>query len=188
MDRSLDAARLQQAFDLLGADLAARGAFVELAVYGGGAIMLQFAWRRSTEDVDAVVREGYDEAVLGPSVAHVATRMNLDPMWLNDAVGMFTPLDEQDTLFMLSGSYPAGAQPGLRTFVAKPHYLLAMKLQALQNLDRGDRDINDARMLASHLGLTDVAELDRLYRSIYDDAPPETARSRFAAVVEVSKP
>ena len=183
MAQPLDRARLLQAFEALGADLAEHGRFVELAVYGGGALMLQFAWRRGTEDVDALVRAGYDEAVLAPSVIRVAERMGLEPDWLNDAVGMFPPLDEDETLFALSGTYPTGGSPGLRTFVASPAYLRAMKLHALQSLDRGDRDLNDARGLAAHLGVGDVDALERLYRSIYGEAPAPEARARFPGVL-----
>ena len=178
-----DRDRLVQAFELLGADLARRGVFVELAVYGGGALMLQFAWRRSTQDVDAVLREGYDEAVLAPSIAHVADEMELGPDWLNDAVGMYTPLEEHETLFALSGSYPTGQAPGLRTFLARPHYLLAMKLQALRSHDRGSRDLDDARALARHLGICDEAALQHLYVSIFDEDPHPDARARFRAVL-----
>ena len=171
MAQPLDRARLLEAFEALGADLAEYGRFVEIAVYGGGALMLQFAWRR-----------GYDEAALAPSVARVAARMGLESDWLNDAVGMFTPLDEDETLFALSGTFPADGTPGLRTVVAKPAYLLAMKLHALQSLDRGDRDLNDARALAAHLGLRDVEALEQLYRAIYGEDPSPEARSRFSAV------
>ncbi len=130
----LDRERLSQAFQLLGEDLAGKGVFLEIAVYGGSAIVMQFEWRRSTEDVDAVVREGYDERALGTSVARVAERMGLPPDWLNNAVGMFTPLHESDSLFEMSGTYPDAGLPGLRVLLAKPHYLLAMKLKALANL------------------------------------------------------
>lgn len=183
MAEPLDRARLVEAFEALGADLAEHGRFVELAVYGGGALMLQFSWRRSTEDVDAVVREGYDEAALAPSVLRVGRRMGLEPGWLNDAVGMYTPLHEDETLFSLSGTYPSHGTPGLRTVLAGPHYLLAMKLQALANLDRGTRDLTDARALAAHLAIADTETLERLYRSIYDEAPPPEAKARFAGVV-----
>lgn len=184
MGTILDRDGLIQAFELLGADLATRGHFLELAVYGGGALMLQFSWRRTTEDVDAVVREGFPEAALTPSVRHVAERMGLEPEWLNDAVGAYTPLDEDDAWFAASGSYPAEQPPGLRVFLAKPHYLLAMKLQALASLDRGDRDLDDARALARHLGLHEPNELHRIYRSIYDEAPPADAAQRFRSVLE----
>ena len=183
-----DRDRLIQAFELLGADLAARNLFLELAVYGGGALILQFAWRRTTEDVDAVVRAGFDETALQASVEHVAEQMGLTPDWLNNAVGAYTPLDEDDLLFDAAGSYPTGSAPGLRTFVARPHYLLAMKLQALANLDRGDWDLNDARALAAHLGIGDTEALHRVYRSIYDEPPPPEARSRFGSVLPSASP
>ncbi|MBE7247754.1 MAG: hypothetical protein INR63_22645 [Actinomycetospora chiangmaiensis] len=183
MAQPLDRNRLLDAFEALGADLADHGRFVELAIYGGGALMLQFAWRRATEDVDAVVRAGYDESALAPSILRVAARLGLEPDWLNDAVGMFTPLHEDETLFALSGTYPTGGTPGLRTVLATPAYLLAMKLHALQSLDRGDRDLNDARALAVHLGIGDLAGLDRLYGSIYGEPPPPEARARFRSVI-----
>ncbi len=179
----LDRPRLIEAFGRLGADLAKRGLFIELAVYGGSAIMLQFDWRQSTEDVDAVVREGYDEAALAVSVTTVAVEMDLEPNWLNNAVGMFTPLHEDDTLFDISGSYPKGSTPGLRVLVAKPHYLLAMKLQALRSYDRGERDMADARVLAKHIGLSDEAALCDLYTSIQGEQPPDELRLRFRALL-----
>ena len=179
----LDRARLIEAFTLLGEDLARRQVFVELAVYGGSAIMLQFSWRRATEDVDAVVRQGYDEALLNPSVLHVAERLSLDADWLNDAVGMFTPLEEDDSLFELSGTYPAGDRPGLRVLTAKPHYLLAMKLQATSNPDRGGRDLVDARSLASHLGVVNTDALRDLYRSVLGEEPGEDVIRQFPSVL-----
>ena len=51
MAGSITPERLAEAFTWLGRDLAIRGAFVEIAVYGGSALLMQFAWRRSTEDV-----------------------------------------------------------------------------------------------------------------------------------------
>lgn len=186
MAQPLDHERLRQALEALGTDLAARGVFIELAIYGGGALILQFAWRRSTWDVDAVVREGFDEAMLAPSVAQVAVKMGLDPDWLNNAVGMFTPLDEPEALFDVSGTYPTEGPPGLRTLVARPHYLLAMKLRALSSLDRGTRDMDDARALAAHLGIVDLESLRALYASIYDEAPANEAQLRFPAVLDAS--
>ena len=186
MAQPLDHERLRQALEALGADLAARGLFVELAVHRGGALILRVAWRRSTRDVDAVVREGFDEATLAPSVARVAGLMGLDPDWLNNAVGMFTPLDEPESLFDVSGTYPSEGPPGLRTLVARPHYLLAMKLRALSSLDRGTRHMDDARALAAHLGILDLESLHVLYASIYDEAPPIDAQLRFPGVLDAS--
>ncbi len=182
-DHTFDRDRLTQAFEHLGADLASRGTFLELAVYGGSALMLQFSWRRGTEDVDAVLRPGYDARLLAPSVARVAEIMGLPGDWLNDAVGMFTPLNEPDALFRVSGTYPAVGTPGLRVLVATPHYLLAMKLLALRSVDRGDRDLKDAAALAREIGIRDAAALGRLYASIHGEPPRDDLLVQFAAVV-----
>ena len=179
----LDKERLSQAFHLLGEDLAGRGVFLEIAVYGGSAIVMQFEWRRSTEDVDAVVREGYDERALGSSVTRVAERMGLPSDWLNNAVGMFTPLHESDSLFEMSGIYPDAGLPGLRVLLARPRYLLAMKLKALASFDRGDRDLSDARNLAAELGLTQAEDLRRLYVSIHGEEPPAETALQLPAVL-----
>ena len=97
---------------------------------------------------------------------------------------MYTPLVEPDDGFVACGTYPTGFEPALRVVLAKPHYLLAMKLQALASIDRGERDLTDARALAAHLGLTRDSELHDLYRSIYDDEPPPDALPRFGSVIE----
>ena len=199
-----DKARLIGALERLGEDLLARGLFMELAIYGGRAIVLQFDWRRSTEDVDAVVREGYDEQAperrakkwipvfrqpgalsksCRASVLAVARQMGLDDDWLNNAVGMYTPPRKSDDLFSVSGNYPTAGTPGLRVLTAKPRYLLAMKLRALRNIDRGDKDLEDARALSSHLAIRDEGELRALYISIHGEEPHWEASSRFRSVL-----
>ena len=180
----LDTARLNQAFTLLGTDLARRDSFVEIAVYGACALLLQFDFRRTTEDVDAVVRPGYAEATLAPSVALVARELGLAIDWLNDAVGMFTPLDEPDDLFTLAGTYPMEGPSGLRVFVASPAYMLALKLQALASLDRGDKDLLDARFLARELALATSDDLIELYRSVFGEGPAGMAMRQLPAVLE----
>lgn len=61
-----------------------------------------------------------------------------------------------------------------------------MKLHALQNLDRGDRDLRDARQLTAHLGIRDAAALHELYLSVYDEAPSDEASLRFRSVLRES--
>ena len=179
----LNRTRLKQAFELLGSDLAKRGLLLEIAVYGGSALMLQFDWRRNTQDVDAVATAGHDGRLLAPSLGVVALAMDLPPDWLNNAVGMFTPLHEDETFFDFAGEYPRN-RPGLRVLVARPTYLLAMKLKALANLNRGDRDLDDARALAKELRIGDVHELHDLYVSIHREAPSAAVKRRLASVLE----
>ncbi len=81
------------------------------------------------------------------------------------------------------GPIPTLAFPGFRVLLAKPHYLLAMKLKALANLDRGDRDLSDARNLAAELGLTQDEDLRKLYVSIHDEEPRDEIAMQFPAVL-----
>ena len=172
--------RLIEAVTFLREDLARRGCFVELAICGGAALMRQFSWRLATEAVDAVVRQGYDERVLAPSVA---ARMGLSPDWLNTAVGLFTPPGEPDSLFALPGTYPPGDRPGLRVLAATPRCLLAMRLKALSSLDGGDRDLADATALASKLGLRDAEALHALDRSVHEEDANDAQQLRFRAIL-----
>ena len=59
----------------------------------------------------------------------------------------------------------------------------AMKLYALGTYDRGEKDMEDARQLARHLGISEEEELMRLFASIHDEEPPVGARARFPAVL-----
>lgn len=180
----LDRDGLQKALTRVGERLFERGQFVELAIYGGSAIMMQFAWRTGTEDVDAVVRDGYDERVLGSVVREVAAEMGLEDDWMNDAVGMFTPLQEPEELFAVAGLYPSPSRPGLRVLLATPSYLLAMKLMAMANPGRGTKDLDDARHLAREVGITTEQALMSLYVSVHGEEPALASRSRFARVLE----
>lgn len=183
MANNLDRQRLREAFTRLGRHLRDAGKFLEIAVYGGSAIALRFEWRGATEDVDAVVREGFDERDLVGPVAIVAREMNLDDDWLNNAVGAFTPLEEDDGWFEVSGDYPLGPDPGLRVLTATPRYLLALKLAALANPERWGRDVGDAGDLAREVGIRRADELDTLYRAIHGEAPPTLVREAFPALL-----
>lgn len=184
MANDLDRERIREAFARLGEHLRAAGRFLEIAVYGGSAIALRFDWRGATEDVDAVVREGFDERDLAGPVAAVAREMDLDADWLNNAVGAFTPLDEDDAWFEVAGDYPSAADPGLRVVTAGPRYLLAMKLAALANPERWGRDLGDAAGLASEVGITKVGELYDLYHAIHAEAPSALVRETFEVVLQ----
>ncbi|MCJ2113091.1 hypothetical protein MKK64_18085 [Methylobacterium sp. E-025] len=61
-----------------------------------------------------------------------------------------------------------------------------MKLRALSSLDRGTRDMDDARTLAAHLGILDLESLHALDASIYDEAPAIDAQLRFSGVLDAS--
>ena len=51
--KALDRAKIEQAFRIMGQYLLDRKALGEIAIYGGSAILFQFDWRRTSDDVDA---------------------------------------------------------------------------------------------------------------------------------------
>jgi hypothetical protein len=167
----MDAELVTRAFDVMGRYLRERQALGEIAVYGGSAILLQFGWRKSSEDVDAVVLDGSKEGPVKEAVEHAAAVLGLPRDWLNDWVGMYTSLDEPPHFFKPLGTYPAGETPGLRVIVAKPEYLCAMKLKALERETLDNRDFEDAAALGLELGIRTEKDLEALYRSFFPDEP-----------------
>jgi hypothetical protein len=169
---ALDFETIVNAFDLMGRYLRDECGLVgEIAVYGGTAILLQFPWRRMTEDVDATILTGERESAVKDAAAFAAVRLALPDDWLNTYVGGFTPENEPQAFFSTHGAYPREEAPGLRVFLAKPEYLCAMKLKALQRESIDDRDFEDAVNLALGIGIDTVEHLARLFTSFF---PGET--------------
>jgi hypothetical protein len=155
------------AFDVMGEYLRERELLGEVAIYGGTAILLQFDWRKATEDVDAVIRSNEREGAVKDAAAYAGLKLGLPDDWLNNYVGAFTPETESDAFFSAYGSYPRGATPGLRVFLAKPEYLCAMKLRALRRDDVGDRDFEDVVSLGVAIGISSADDLTRLFASFF---------------------
>jgi hypothetical protein len=181
----LDIDTVVGAFDVMGRYLMERGIIGEIAVYGGTAILLQFAWRKATEDVDVMIRAGDREGAVKDAAAFAGLSLGLPDDWLNNYVEAFTPEAESHAFFSAYGAYPRGETPGLRVFLAKPEYLCAMKLKALQRETVDDRDFEDAVRLARGIGLDEVDSLRALFASIF---PGETmhpsAASRLPELAE----
>jgi hypothetical protein len=138
----------------LGTLARADGKIIDLAVYGGSALMLASNFRDTTRDVDAVVSA--DQSLIDRWAATVAARRNWPPDWINDGVRTFLSpkiegVREHHQLFR---SYPSEQAPGLRVFVPTAEYILAMKLMAMR-LDEtaGKSDLDDI------INLLDVVEI-----------------------------
>jgi hypothetical protein len=164
----MDAQAVTRAFEAMGRYLRDRRLLGEIAVYGGSAILLQFDWRKTSKDVDAVVRDGHEGAVK-EAVEHAAAVLGLPPDWLNNWVGMYTSLDEQPHYFKAVGTYPAGETPGLRVVAARPEYLCAMKLKALERETIDNRDFEDAVGLGLEIGIETAPDLQELYACFFPD-------------------
>ena len=148
----------------MGQYLLERKVLGEIAIYGGSAILFQFDWRQSSEDVDArIIGEGQHGVVLR-AAEETARQLDLPRSWLNESVAMYTRRLEEDGDRIFIGVYPSPERVGLRVVAAKPGYLLAMKLKALERSTANDRDFADA----VNLGIAcDVRTVDGL-RAVFE--------------------
>ena len=75
------------------------------------------------------------------------------------------------------GLYPSPERFGLRVTAAKPSYILAMKLRALERSTIDDRDYEDALNLSVECGVSSVDELREVFRQFF---PGEELPTRAA--------
>lgn len=148
-----DQAVLEEAFRAIADRAMAAGKLVEIAVYGGSALVVTLPSRVATRDVDAVIKN--DAAWLRRMVAELAEERGWPSDWLNDGVkGFLSPHDGDHGAKRLFRSYPDEEEAGLRVFVASPAYLFAMKCMAMRlgGVEQS-RDRDDIEALAGVLGI-----------------------------------
>jgi len=138
----------------LGVLARAEGKVIDLAVYGGSALMLASNFRQTTRDVDGVVSA--DQPLIDRLAGVIATRRGWPQDWINDGVRTYLSpnVDGVSEHHHLFRSYPSEQEPGLRVFVPTAEYILAMKLMAMR-LDEtaGKSDLDDI------INLLDVVEI-----------------------------
>jgi predicted proteasome-type protease len=86
MAMTFDREALLDAFDEIGRAAVAAGTKLQIAVYGGSALMLASNFRFATEDVHIAEIGGDWPNWLREVTARIATRNDWSPDWLNDAV------------------------------------------------------------------------------------------------------
>ncbi len=126
-----DRQALVAAFETIGAAALAEGTRLELAVYGGAALMLASNFRFATEDVDiAEIGTAWPDW-LTAVVAEIAARNGWAEDWLNDAVTFhLSPSADRAADHIAFGSFPQEGAPGLCVLVPTAPYLLALELRA----------------------------------------------------------
>jgi hypothetical protein len=165
----LDKAKIEEAFRLMGQYLLDRKAFGEIAVYGGSAILLLFEWRLRSEDVDARVISAGNHGLVIDSAHYAAKQLGLSRSWLNESVAMYASRGEAEGDRVFVGLYPSFERFGLRVTAAKPEYMLAMKLGALERVTADDRDFNDAVHLGIECAVTTVQGLQDVFKKYFAD-------------------
>ena len=111
-----------------------RGVEIDLVVVGGAAMVLGFAAREATKDVDVVIRAPAP-AVVRQLAADLAEELGWPADWLNDAAKGFVGQPSSGPLLLDA--------PGIVARSVSIEHLLALKLAAW----RDDVDIDDARLL-----------------------------------------
>jgi hypothetical protein len=96
---------------------------------------------------------------------------------------MYTRLPEQAGDRTFVGVYPSPERVGLRVVAAKPAYILAMKLAALEHATADDRDFEDAVNLSIACSVSTIDELARFRSFFPNQALPPAAELRLGDIV-----
>jgi len=184
-EKRLDRDRIEQAFQIMGQYLLDRKVLGEIAIYGGSAILFQFDWRKTSQDVDARVISDTNHGLVIEAVREAAKQLHLPQSWLSESVSVYARRDEEAADRVFVGVYPSPERVGLRVTAAKPAYILSMKLSALERSTIDDRDFQEAISLALGCGVSTVDELRGVFRKFFPDqelSPVADLRMRDLAV------
>jgi hypothetical protein len=175
--------QLIAAFNEIGEAAVAAGTRLDIAVFGGSALMLASNFRFSTEDVDiAEIGRPWPDW-LTTAVARIATRNGWVEDWLNAAVASFlSPHAQPDRDLVIWGTFPRAAdKTGLTVFVPTARYLLALKLKALRVADfkKGTKDVADIRSLLRVLEIRDENAAIAILSEFFPKSAADAEKARF---------
>ena len=183
MTRSFDRTRLLEAFDAVGTAAAENGVRLEMAVYGGAALMLAGNFRFSTEDVDIAEMPRPWPPWLSEICQTVANRNGWSADWLNDAVTFhLSPVATRQADHLEFGTFPRGGGPvGLIILVPTPEYMLALKLKAMRLLDpvKGGIEADDIYGLMKVLDIRTPDQAIAMLARYFPNSAKDSDRQRF---------
>ena len=140
-------------------------------------MVLGFDFRRATQDVDALVTEGHAQVM--QAAQEVEKELALPANWLNEQATSYLSQQKDFTWFK---TYPSEGQFGLRVLLARPEYLVAMKLLAFR---LHTADVQDILHLAHHLERTSEEDLLSLLKHYYPDE--QVSPERAAQIRELAR-
>jgi hypothetical protein len=188
---AFDRDQLLAALNEIGAAAVTAHKRLDIAVFGGSALMLAGNFRFSTEDVDiAEIGRPWPDW-LSIVVAGIAKRNGWSEHWFNDAVGAFlSPLARSEKDFVFLGTFPRATEhAGLRVFVPTARYMLALKLKLklklklealrVSKFDKGTTDIADVGGPAWVLGITNADDAIAVMTEFFPNSPADVDKARF---------
>ena len=126
-----------------------------------------------------------NHGIIIDAVHEAAKQLNLPRSWLNENVAAYTRRGETDAYRIAVGLYPSPERFELRVTAAKPEYLLAMKLKALERVTADDRDFQDAARIGAEWGIASVDQMLNVFQRFFgDEALSVTARLRLSELIE----
>jgi hypothetical protein len=183
MATGFDRDQLLAAFDEIGEAAVSAHTRLDIAVFGGSALMLASNFRFSTEDVDIAEISRPWPDWLSNVVARIATRNGWVEGWLNDAVNSFlSPLAQPGKDLIIWGTFPRAAdKTGLTVFVPTARYLLALKLKALRvaKYEKGTKDLADVTGLLRVLDVKEVETAIAILTEFFPNSAADMEKARF---------
>ena len=174
---------LLDAFDQIGRAAVLAGTKLQIAVYGGSALMLASNFRFATEDVDVSELEHPLPGWLAAVVHEIAERNHWQADWFNDGVTVhLSSLAHRAADHLEFGTFPRdGTPPGLVVSVPSAEYLLALKLKAARVMDplRGETERLDILNLMQVVGISTVEDAIALLGKYFPVSAASSEKQRF---------
>jgi hypothetical protein len=184
MARALDREKLLEAFDAIGRAAVEAQTRLEVAVYGGSALMLASNFRFATEDVDVSPLEQPLPSWLRTTVDEIAHTNDWAEDWFNDGVTFhLSQRAEKAADHLEFGTFPraGAADPGLIVYVPQARYMLALKLKAMRINDpiRGDQERRDVLNLMRVLGIDTIESAIDILARYFPNSAASPERQKF---------
>jgi hypothetical protein len=183
MTTPLDRDAVLDAFDRIGRAAVAAGTKLQIAVYGGSALMLASNFRFATEDVDVSELERPLPDWLARVVHEIAEKNHWPDDWFNDGVAFhLSPLADRSADHLEFGTFPRdGSPPGLAVSVPSAEYLLALKLKAIRVTDplRGETERLDILNLMQVVGISTAEDAIALLGRYFPVSAASPEKQRF---------
>ena len=183
MSAAFDREALLDAFDEIGRAAVQAGTKLQIAVYGGSALMLASNFRFATEDVDVSRLEHPLPDWLARVVHEIAEKNGWREDWFNDGVAFHLSLLADHAADHLEfATFPRnGEEVGLVVSVPTAEYLLALKLKAFRVLDatRGEAERLDILNLMRVVGISSAEEAVSLLSRYFPVSAASSEKQRF---------
>jgi hypothetical protein len=181
MTAAFDRDALLDAFDRIGRAAALAGTKLQIAVYGGSALMLASNFRFATEDVDVSELEHPLPGWLATVVDEIAKENGWLDDWFNDGVAFhLSPLADRALDHLEFGTFPRdGTPPGLAVSVPSAEYLLALKAARVTDPLRGETERLDILNLMQVVGISTVEDAIALLGRYFPVSAASSEKQRF---------